>query len=340
MKLISFAVPCYNSAAYMHNCIDHLLEAGGEDIEILIVDDGSRKDNTLEIAKKYEAEHPGVVKAIHQENGGHGSAVNTGLKHAEGLYFKVVDSDDYLDPEALRKVMKKLSHLMQRGELVDMFLCNYVYDKVGQTHKKVVSYRNVLPQDRVFGWEEVRRFRLGQYILMHSVIYRTELLRGCRLELPEHTFYVDNIFVYYPLPYVKKIYYMDVNLYRYYIGREDQSVNEQIMIGRIDQQITVTKLMISYYDVMKIMPVRLRNYMISYVSIMMTVSSILAIRSGTKENMAKKEALWAYLKETSPALYWRLRVSFLGQAMNFKTKAGNRLTESAYKVCQRIYGFN
>ena len=80
----------------------------------------------------------------------------------------------------------------------------------------------------------------------------THLLRECGLELPKHTFYVDNIFVYQPLPHVKTMYYLDVNFYRYYIGREDQSVNESVMIGRIDQQIRVTKLMLDYYDVTRI----------------------------------------------------------------------------------------
>ena len=90
MKILSVAVPCYNSSAYMEKCIKSLLP-GGEDIEILLVDDGSQKDNTLEIARRYEAEYPGVVRAIHQENKGHGGAVNTGLSEAEGLYFKIVD---------------------------------------------------------------------------------------------------------------------------------------------------------------------------------------------------------------------------------------------------------
>lgn len=81
---------------------------------------------------------------------------------------------------------------------------------------------------------------------MHSVIFRTKLLKDCGLKLPEHTFYVDNIFVFEPLPYVKKMYYMDVNFYRYYIGRADQSVNEQVMIGRIDQQLKVNKIMVDY----------------------------------------------------------------------------------------------
>ena len=85
---------------------------------------------------------------------------------------------------------------------------------------------------------------VGKYILMHSVIYRTGLLRDCGLELPKHTFYVDNLFVYQPLPHVQTMYYMDVNFYRYFIGREDQSVHEDVMIRRIDQQLFVNRIMI------------------------------------------------------------------------------------------------
>ena len=96
---------------------------------------------------------------------------------------------------------------------------------------------------------------------MHSVIYRTDFLKLCQLRLPKHTFYVDNIYVYYPLPHVRKMYYMDVDFYRYYIGREDQSVNEKVMISRVDQQIFVTKSMIDMYDMRKISNKKLRNYM-------------------------------------------------------------------------------
>ena len=87
MKLLTFAIPCYNSEQYMEKCI-HSLLPGGEDVEILIVDDGS-KDRTAEIADEYEKKYPGIVRAIHQENGGHGEAVNAGIRNATGLYFKV-----------------------------------------------------------------------------------------------------------------------------------------------------------------------------------------------------------------------------------------------------------
>ncbi len=107
MKILSIAVPCYNSAAYMRKCIESLL-VGGEDVEILIVDDGSTKDNTAEIADEYEKKYPGICRAIHKENGGHGDAVMLGLAQATGKFFKVVDSDDWVDKKSYQKILKKL----------------------------------------------------------------------------------------------------------------------------------------------------------------------------------------------------------------------------------------
>lgn len=339
MKLLSIAIPCYNSAAYMENCIRSLLP-GGDEVEILIVDDGSQKDNTGEIADRYEREYPGICRAIHQENGGHGEAVNTGLKNATGIFFKVVDSDDWVNEEAYVQVLDTLRRFVYGGETLDMLVTNFVYEKEGARRKKVMKYHTAFPKDKVFGWNDVKFFMTGQYILMHSVIYRTGLLLQCGLELPKHTFYVDNIFVYQPLPHVKHIYYLDVNFYRYYIGRQDQSVNEEVMIGRIDQQIRVTKLMLGYYDAMKISSRKLRHYMIQYLEIMMTICSVLAIKSGTEENLEKKKELWQYLKKQNLPLYLRLRMGFLGQGCNLPGKGGRELLILGYKITQKFYGFN
>ncbi len=339
MKLLSIAVPCYNSAAYMSKCIESLL-VGGDEVEILIVDDGSTKDDTARIADEYEKNYPGICRAIHQENGGHGEAVNTGLRNASGVYFKVVDSDDHVDADAYRAILDTLRRYVYGSQTLDMLISNFVYDKQGASHKKVMNYRTALPKDQLFTWKDVKVFILGQYILMHSVIYRTQLLKDCGLELPKHTFYVDNIFVYQPLPHVRTMYYLDVNFYRYYIGREDQSVNEQVMIGRIDQQLKVTKLMLDYYDMGKIPNRKLRHYMVRYLEIMMVVSSILAIRSGTEENLAKKKELWQYLKKKSFPLWLRLRFGFLGQGMNLPGKGGRKISEAGYKISQKFFGFN
>ena len=342
MKLLSVVIPCYNSEEYMRKCIESLLP-GGEDVEILIVDDGSTKDRTAEIAEEYAANYPTIVRAIHKENGGHGSAVNTGIANATGLYFKVVDSDDWVKQEAYLQILEKLKELAGGDKVLDMMVCNFVYDKEGEKRKKVMHYRHILPRDEMFTWADCHHFLKGHYILMHSVIFRTKLLRDCGMQLPEHTFYVDNLYVFEPLPYVKNMYYLDVNFYRYYIGREDQSVNESIMISRIDQQLTVNRLMIDYLTEHKAEIVRnkrMYQYMRNYLEIIMTVSSVLLIRSGTEEHLEMKKALWQYLKDKDKRLYFYMRHGIMGGAMNLPGRGGRRFSVDAYHVCQRIFKFN
>ena len=338
MKYISFAIPCYNSEAYMAQAIESILP-GGEDVEILIVNDGS-KDRTAEIGKEYEEKYPGIVKLINKENGGHGDAVNAGLSHASGKYFKVVDSDDWVDRISLMKILNVLKNFAEEEQEVDMLIANYVYEKVGMEHKKVIRYDNVLPENQILKWDEIGQFRIGQYILMHSVIYRTDMLKLCQLTLPKHTFYVDNIYVYYPLPHVRTLYYMNVDFYRYFIGREDQSVNEKVMISRIDQQIFVTKTMIDMYELRRIQSKKLRKYMLNYLAIMMTVSSILCIRSKKKENLEKKKELWQYLKQKDYGAFMKIRYGILGQTMNLPGLSGRKVSSMAYVVARRLIGFN
>ncbi len=251
-----------------------------------------------------------------------------------------MDSDDWVDEEALLKILSAVKGFVDADSKVDMLISNYVYEKVGMTHKKVIHYRNVLPQNQVFRWDDIGSFHLDQYILMHSVIYRTEMLRLCQLKLPKHTFYVDNIYVYYPLPHVRTLYYMDVDFYRYFIGREDQSVNEKVMISRIDQQIYVTKSMISMYELRMVESKKLRKYMINYLAIMMTVSSILCIRSKVNENLKKKKELWVYLKKKDYRTYVKIRYGILGQTMNLPGKSGRKVSSMAYSVARRLIGFN
>ena len=338
MKLLSVAIPCYNSQEYMRHCVDTLLQ-GGDEVEILIVNDGS-KDGTAEIAEEYQHNYPGIVRAIHQENGGHGAAVMTGLRNATGLYYKVVDSDDWVDGKAYEKVLETLRTFAASPEPVDMLVCNYVYEKVGARHKKVMSYTGTLPQNRVFTWDDTGYFPKGQYILMHSVIYRTQLLRDSGLDLPKHTFYVDNLFVYVPLPYVKTLYYLNVDFYRYFIGRDDQSVHESVMIRRIDQQIRVNRLMIEQVDLRKVENRKLRRYLFNYVEIITIISSVMLIRSGTKENLEKKRQMWEYIRQQDLWLYHRLRWGIMGQVMNLPGWTGRRIAVSAYKISQKAVGFN
>lgn len=331
-------VPCYNSQELYEKLYCSLLE-GQDLVEIIIVDDGS-KDNTAAIADEYAAKYPDIVKAVHQENGGHGEAVNTGLRNATGLYFKVVDSDDWVNKEAYLAILDKLREITGGPQTLDMMISNFVYEKQGAKRKKVMRYKSYMPENKIFTWKEMGRMPVGKYILMHSVIYRTGLLRDCGLELPKHTFYVDNLFVYQPLPHVQTMYYMDVNFYRYFIGREDQSVHEDVMIRRIDQQLFVNRIMIDTIAGAKNIEKNIRRYMLRYLDIIMAVSSIMLIRSGTEENLNKKKDLWKYLKNADIRIYRKLYMGILGRGVNLPGGSGRKIAVEIYKVVQKLYGFN
>lgn len=338
-KLITYAIPCYNSAEYMDACIESILACNRpDDIEIIIVDDGSTKDNTLEKAQVWESTNPGVVRAIHQENGGHGAAVMTGLENARGLYFKVVDSDDWLDNDANVAMLDKLASF---DEPLDLMLVNYVYEHTADNTQEVMKYTRMLPEGRIFTWDDCGHFGLTKYILMHSVIYRTQMLRDCGLTLPRHTFYVDNIFVYVPLPNCERIYYMDVDFYRYFIGREDQSVNESVMIGRIDQQLRVTRTMIDSFLLERdVKSPRLRSYMRNYLTMMMVICTVFSMMSDREDKEQLRAGIWKYLREHDYQTYVKIRRSVMGVGTHLPGKAGDRVLLSAYHIAQKVFKFN
>ncbi|MDR3596228.1 glycosyltransferase [Clostridium sp.] len=338
MKILTVVIPCYNSAVYMEKAINSLI-IGSEDLEILIIDDGSR-DNTSIIADEYEKKYPNIIRVIHKENGGHGDAINTGLKYSKGIYFKVLDSDDWFDKNSLKKILEVLKNMINNAESLDMLIANYVYENMSINKQKSINYKGAMPEKKIFTWDDLGHLNSSQNILMHSVIYRTEVLRKCDLNLPKHTFYVDNIFVYKPLPYVNTMYYINVDLYRYFIGREDQSVNEKIMIQRIDQQIKVTKIIIDCYNPMLIECKKLRKYMIKYLVMMMTVSTVLLLKDNTEESLRKKEELWYYLNLKNRKLYKEINKYFLGLCMKIKGMLGRKIILAGYSLSRKMFGFN
>ena len=336
--IITYAVPCYNSAAYMDHCIESILACGTTDIEIIIVDDGS-SDETPAKADAWLERYPDTIKVVHQENGGHGAAVMAGIEHASGTYFKVVDSDDWLDKAANHAVLDTLRGFSE--EPIDLLIVNYVYEHTADGTQEFVRYHSALPTGKVFGWDEVGHFNISQYILMHSVIYRTEVLRGCGLELPRHTFYVDNIFAYVPLPSCERIYYLDVDLYRYFIGRDDQSVNEKVMIGRIDQQLRITRIMIDAFHLREdVGSERLRAYMLGYLGMMMTICSVFAMLSDRDDREELRDGIWAHLEEHDPYAYKKIRRGFLGIGANLPGKLGDRIMIGGYHLAQKLFKFN
>ena len=337
MKDITFVVPCYNAEDYMKRCLDSLLFCG-EDGEIIIIDDGST-DDTGAIADEYAAVYPNIVTVVHKANGGHGSGINAGLRIAAGRFFKVVDSDDWLDRKALERLMKCLK---QQKDGVDMVVCNYVYDHLHENRQKSVSFSNIFPEEKICGWQDMRMFKPSQYLVMHALVFRTALLRESGVKLPAHTFYVDNLFAYKPLPYVQKIMYLDVDLYHYFLGREDQSVNEESYKKRIDQQIAVTKLVADSVDLELVRGKsrKLFRYMLRNISIMISISSVYLCMIQTAEADRKRRALWEYIKKKDRSLYRRLRYTTLSGLTYLPGRWGRMLTLKGYEMAKKTYQFS
>lgn len=312
MKLISFAIPSYNSEAYLHHAVDTIL-SGGEDVEIIIVNDGST-DGTAKIADSYAEKYPSIVKVIHKANGGHGSGVNCGVNEASGIYFKVVDSDDWVDECALKELLATVREHHRAGNEPDVYFTNFVYNHAEDNTTFVRHFRRQFPVGEFFDWSQVKSFYGSQLLLMHALMFKAEIIRRSGTVLPEHTFYVDNYFAFRPLPHCKKLYYCDVNLYQYFIGRADQSVNVLNLTRRYDQQIRVMKYIYDSYNYNELMEMTpgLRKYMLHAISAISMNTMMFCCSGGddAQRRSAYRE-YWEYTVQKDPQLSKYIRTKGL-----------------------------
>ena len=333
MKYISFVVPCYNSQDYMEKCIDSLL-IGKEDVEIIIVDDGST-DKTGKIADRYQKKYPTIVKAIHQPNGGHGEGINTGLKHATGKYFKVVDSDDWVDKKAYKEILKKVKKID-----ADLIVMNYVYTYTDGRENQTINFSNVFKNNEVITWNQIGKFKLTQYLSLHSMMYKKSVLDEAKIDLPKHVFYEDNLFIYLPLPYTKSIYYLDVDFYQYFIGRADQSVQEPQIIKRISHQVLFTKEICNKYDLDTIENKKLRKMMYRECVFVMTIGVIFSRLAYNEEGEKQYLELWESIKKSNPKLYKKMKHFTMASMVSFKGKFGRFLSIKGYRLAHKLVKFN
>ena len=134
---------------------------------------------------------------------------------------------------------------------------------------------------------------------------------------------------------------MDIDLYHYYLGRGDQSVNEKVLMERIDQQIKVTDLVsrcVDLNEVKKTYP-KLASYMMRNISIMLSISSIHLLLISTAEAERKRRNMWERIKEYDKSLYYRLRWSTVSGLTYLPGRLGGKLTVGGYRFARRIYQF-
>ena len=335
MKLLTVTVPCYNSQDYMEKCIDSLL-IGGERVEIIIIDDGST-DRTGEIADRYAESYPSMVRVVHQENGGHGEGINQGLARATGTYFKTVDSDDWLLD--FPRFLDTLEAVEGQGG-VDLFITNYYYEHADGKGNRSINFSNALPQDRVFTWDETRPFRLDQILMIHACTFRTALLRQTGLQMPKHTFYEDNYMVYGNLRSAQKMYYMNLDLYRYFIGRGGQSVQADVMTRHYAHQLKVTELCFTCYHLDDLPAQRQRAYCRHELLVMLAISVLYARLRGTAQAERDLADMWRACRAYDAPWADRFRRQIVLRLASIPGKGGAAFVRALYKVAHRVVRFN
>ncbi|MBP5342815.1 glycosyltransferase family 2 protein [bacterium] len=336
MKLLTVLVPCYNSESLMRKCLDSVMIDDNR-LDVLIIDDGS-KDNTPIIADEYQEKYPNIVRVIHQENGGHGEGLNQGIKHGLGKYFKALDSDDFFSSD-LKLFLDTLERIDEEGG-VDLFITDYRYVNNG-VQGKVISYKKQMPKDKVFGWDEVKKFKPQQFITIHSATFSMKVLRETNIELPKHISYEDNYYIHGNLQNVKRLYYMNIDLYQYTIGRAEQSTSKENIVKHYDQQVLVTTLMFKSYhlDDERFTKGQVK-YMYHSLYMFFAITCVLAhtYKGGGAADELKK--MWNEVIEYDEKLGKKLRYRTIIRTLNMPGKLGHIFGSFLYKIAHLFVRFN
>lgn len=251
-KILSIGIPSYNMEQFINRCLDTLLHPAILDlIEILVIDDGS-KDKTAELANYYAEIFPETVKVISKTNGGHGSCINSTISNATGKYTKLLDSDDFLDSTEL---VKHILYLVSTD--ADMIVTNYNrFDENGRIEP--ISYSDRLDQTTRYDRSQfcvamLKDRSFVSYAHMHSVTYRTSVLKGMSTPITENSFYVDQEYITLPLMNINSVVFQPIFLYQYFVGRPGQSVDPEIAKSRSYMNLNVMKNIIGKYgDTLKL----------------------------------------------------------------------------------------
>jgi glycosyltransferase involved in cell wall biosynthesis len=336
-KLITFCIPAYNSAPFLHFAVDSLLPFG-EEIEVIIIDDGS-KDDTGKVADDY-AKAYSFIKVIHQPNGGHGEGINNGLKAASGVYFKVLDSDDWVAEDGMKAL---LSDLHEHQDWADLYLTNYTYWQ-GRDHRgQLISFGYLFRKHNYHcGWKNLRHFTYRCNLTLHSAMFKTSVLRSSGVHCPGHVSYEDNYFIYAPLPYVKNVAYVPHSLYQYLIGREGQSMENATCIRKYHDYMVDGKLIFDSFDLTKIRFSNRPLYRAMYHHLILNFMMVptFARLNGSPQAKADLKEFWAYCKKNNKRQYHLIRRFFAMITLTMPGKMGVKAVKLDYKFAHHIVDFN
>lgn len=216
-KVLTVTIPSFNVAKYLPDIMPSYLDASVlDDIEILIVNDGS-KDETAALGLQFEQRYPGTVKLVNKENGGHGSTINKGIEVATGKYFKVIDGDDWVDTKGFIRLVNELKNCE-----ADLVMNPFVRVNM-DTGERVQSKVDGLVSGKIYQFDDTLPGFVDKYQL-HSNTYKLSVLKDMK-KIDEHCFYVDQEYIIYPIDRIETMVYFDFDVYQYRVGNADQSMS-------------------------------------------------------------------------------------------------------------------
>lgn len=245
MKRLSIIIPTYNMESLLPRCLESLVTAKyAETLDVLVVNDGS-KDNSSYIAHQYEDKFPNLIKVIDKPNGNYGSTINAGLSEAKGKYVKVLDSDDWFDTEALDKLLEQLQNIAS-----DVAVTHFT--QIGPNKANEVVRYNTMGYEpytygKVYDLDDVLADGYIRFFLMHSLTYRTDLLKEIEYKQTEGVSYTDTEWATIPIFHAKTICFFDLNVYQYNLDREGQTMDPNVLLKSIPQMEKVNDRLIQYY---------------------------------------------------------------------------------------------
>lgn len=244
-KALTICVPSFNAQSTLRRTLDTLLKIEHQDkIQIIVVDDGSQ-DSTAEIGREYTEKYPESVVLVSKTNGGHGSGINYGLKLAKGHYFRVVDSDDWVDSDALNA---EVEYILTAEKHPDIIYTPYhiVYQDTGLSVPWPLS--NKIEFNRIYGFDDLIN-QVGVedvYFTMAATSFRTDLLKEMSLQLKEKSFYTDSAFILKPIPFTNTVVFLKKAVYKYLRGQSEQSVAPLSFVRHYEDHEAIVRELIEY----------------------------------------------------------------------------------------------
>ena len=222
-KVLTIIIPTYNMEKYLRRCLDSLIidEEGMKLLEVLVINDGS-KDTSSQIAHEYQDKYPNTFRVIDKENGNYGSCINRGLEEAAGRYTKILDSDDCYYTENFQEFITLLKDAS--ADIVFSPFDTYTFDSILKNKMECIDF----PNGKIFDIDEIKwpnRIE-GRYRAMHCMAVSTAILKGNHYHQTEGISYTDTQFIFYSVLYSKTCAFYDKPIYKYYIGREGQTMSK------------------------------------------------------------------------------------------------------------------